>query len=87
MFSMAATVRPPGWCSVSPAGAGVVLARKSGCVPQRPVVAATAADILFGYASPEIWDLFCTDRGWSPHQLEQLGADTLIAALLPNASS
>lgn len=43
----------------------------------------TAADILFGYVSPEVGELFGTDRGWTPQQLERLLADTLVALLLP----
>lgn len=46
-----------------------------------------AADVVFGYVSYEVWDLFCLDRGWSPDRLARLTADTLAAALLGPVTS
>jgi hypothetical protein len=41
-----------------------------------------AAEIMWGYASAELYDLFVHRRGWSPEQLGEFVADGLAAALL-----
>jgi AcrR family transcriptional regulator len=43
-----------------------------------------AAEIMWGYASAELYDLFVLRRGWSPEQLGEFVADALAAALLPH---
>lgn len=45
------------------------------------VTAEHAADLLFGLLSPELYQLFVRDRGWSPDQWEHWSADTLISQL------
>ncbi len=43
----------------------------------------TAADIVHALASPEVYRLLVTGRGWSPGQYEQWLAATLAGQLLP----
>lgn len=40
-----------------------------------------AADLLFGLLSPEHYQVFVRDRGWSPERWESCAADTLIAQI------
>lgn len=40
-----------------------------------------AADLLFGVLSPELYQVFVRDRGWSPERWEAWAADTLTAQL------
>ena len=42
-----------------------------------------AAQIMWAYSSPEIYDLFVVRRGWTPQQLGEFVASALAAALLP----
>lgn len=42
----------------------------------------TAADIIHGLASPEMYRLLVAERGWSPDRFEQWLADTLITQLI-----
>lgn len=44
-----------------------------------------AADLLFGLLSPELYQVFVRDRGWSPARWESWAADTLIAQLCREA--
>jgi AcrR family transcriptional regulator len=44
---------------------------------------AQAADILWTYTSPELYDLLVLRRGWSPDHYGHFTAQALIAALLP----
>jgi AcrR family transcriptional regulator len=45
------------------------------------VTAATAADVLFGLLSPQLYLLFVRDRGWSPERWQDWALDTLRAQL------
>jgi AcrR family transcriptional regulator len=45
------------------------------------VSAEHAADLLFGVLSPELYQVFVRDRGWSPEQWETWAADTLAVQL------
>ena len=45
------------------------------------VSAEHAADLLFGLLSPELYQVFVRDRGWSPERWENWAADTLVAQL------
>lgn len=45
------------------------------------VTAGHAADLLFGVLSPELYQVFVRDRGWSPGQWEDWAADTLVSQL------
>lgn len=47
---------------------------------------AQAADILWTYSSPELYDLLVLGRGWSPDQYGRFAAQAMIAALLPPAA-
>lgn len=40
-----------------------------------------AADLLFGILSPELYQVFVRDRGWSPEQWEDWVAGTLVSQL------
>lgn len=42
-----------------------------------------AADIMWTYSSPEVYDLLVIQRGWSPQRFGSFVAEALIAALLP----
>ena len=42
-----------------------------------------AAQILWTYASPELYDLLVLRQGWSPEQLGRFVGEALVAALLP----
>ncbi|MDP9000769.1 MAG: TetR/AcrR family transcriptional regulator [Myxococcota bacterium] len=42
-----------------------------------------AAQIMWAYSSPELYDLFVVRRGWTPQQLGEFVASALAAALLP----
>ncbi|MEV4150001.1 helix-turn-helix domain-containing protein [Amycolatopsis sp. NPDC049691] len=44
-----------------------------------------AADLLFGLLSPELYQVFVRDRGWSPERWERWAADTLIAQICREA--
>jgi AcrR family transcriptional regulator len=41
-----------------------------------------AADILWTYSSPELYDLLGSQRGWSPQSFGRFVAEAMIAALL-----
>ncbi|WIX92806.1 hypothetical protein [Amycolatopsis sp. DG1A-15b] len=45
------------------------------------VTAEHAADVLFGVLSPELYQVFVRDRGWSAEQWEKWAGDTLAAQL------
>jgi AcrR family transcriptional regulator len=45
------------------------------------ITAEHAADLLFGVLSPELYQVFVRDRGWSPEQWESWAADTLVSQL------
>ncbi|KAB8193989.1 TetR family transcriptional regulator [Nonomuraea phyllanthi] len=47
--------------------------------------AGTAADLLFGLLSPELYLLFVQDRGWSPDRWEEWACATLTAQLCTGA--
>jgi AcrR family transcriptional regulator len=49
------------------------------------VTAEHAADLLFGVLSPELYQVFVRDRGWSPEQWESWAADTLVSQLCQEA--
>ncbi|PZG12785.1 TetR/AcrR family transcriptional regulator [Nonomuraea aridisoli] len=59
--------------------AAQALAGKPGVRPG--VSVATAADLLFGLLSPQLYLLFVQDRGWSPDAWEEWVRATLIAQL------
>ncbi len=40
-----------------------------------------AADLLFGLLSPELYQVFVRDRGWSPERWESWAAGTLVAQI------
>jgi AcrR family transcriptional regulator len=40
-----------------------------------------AADLLFGLLSPELYQVFVRDRGWSPERWESWAADTLVSQI------
>jgi AcrR family transcriptional regulator len=42
-----------------------------------------AADIMWTYSSPELYDLLVLQRGWSPQRFGRFVAEAMIAALLP----
>jgi hypothetical protein len=44
----------------------------------------TAADVLWIYSSPELYELLVIRRGWSVKRYGRLIADAMIAALLPS---
>jgi hypothetical protein len=43
-----------------------------------------AADTMWTYTSPELFELLVLRRGWSPTRFGHFVTDTLIAALLPD---
>jgi hypothetical protein len=47
------------------------------------ITVAQAADILWTYSSPELYDLVVLRRGWSPDHYGHFTAQAMIAALLP----
>ncbi len=51
------------------------------------ITVAQAADILWAYCSPELYDLLVTQRGWSPERYGQFIAQGLVAALLPSQAT
>jgi hypothetical protein len=59
--------------------AAQALAGKPGTRPD--VSVATAADLLFGLLSPQLYLLFVHDRGWSPDRWEEWAYATLTAQL------
>ncbi|MGI8328365.1 TetR/AcrR family transcriptional regulator [Actinomadura scrupuli] len=59
--------------------AAQTLAGKPGVRPD--VSVATAADLLFGLLSPQLYLLFVQDRGWSPNRWEEWAYATLTAQL------
>ncbi|MEV0664508.1 TetR/AcrR family transcriptional regulator [Actinomadura luteofluorescens] len=59
--------------------AAEALVAKSGARPG--VSAATAADLLFGLLSPQLYLLFVRDRGWTPDAWEEWAHATLAAQL------
>lgn len=50
---------------------------------RRSIDTKEAADIMWTYSSPELYDLFVIRRGWSPTRFGRFVAEALIAALLP----
>jgi AcrR family transcriptional regulator len=44
---------------------------------------AEAADLLWTYSSPELYELLVLKRGWTPERYGRFVADSMIAALLP----
>jgi AcrR family transcriptional regulator len=50
---------------------------------RKGVTVERAAEIMWGYTSVDLYDLFVVRRGWSPEQLGELVAGALSAALLP----
>ncbi len=46
------------------------------------VTLAAAADVLWSYSSPELYELLVLRRGWSPARYGRFVADAMIAALL-----
>jgi AcrR family transcriptional regulator len=49
------------------------------------VTAEHAADLLFGVLSPELYQVFVRDRGWSPGQWENWAGDTLVSQICQEA--
>jgi AcrR family transcriptional regulator len=47
------------------------------------ITVAQAADILWTYSSPELYELLVLGRGWSPEHYGRFTAQAMIAALLP----
>lgn len=47
---------------------------------------ALAADILWTYSSPELYELLVLRRGWSPEHCGHFAAQAIIAALLTPAA-
>ena len=43
-----------------------------------------AADVLWTYSSPELYELFVVRRGWTVERYGRFVADAMIAALLPS---
>lgn len=53
----------------------------------RPGITVThAADILWTYSSPELYELLVLGRGWSPERYGRFAAQAMTAALLPPAA-
>ena len=50
---------------------------------RKGVTAERAAEILWAYTSPELYDLFVMRRGWTPQRFGEFVASALTAALLP----
>jgi AcrR family transcriptional regulator len=61
------------------AAAAKALVAKPGARPQ--VSAEHAADLLYGILSPELYQLYVRDRGWTPGQWEQWAYHTLRSQL------
>jgi hypothetical protein len=61
------------------AAAAQALVAKPGARPQ--VSAEHAADLLYGLLSPELYQLYVRDRGWTPDQWEQWAYRTLRSQL------
>jgi AcrR family transcriptional regulator len=43
-----------------------------------------AADVLWTYSSPELYELLVLERGWSPDRYSRFIAEAMIAGLLPD---
>jgi len=43
-----------------------------------------AADVLWTYSSPELYELLVIRRGWSPERYGHFIADAMVSALLPS---
>jgi AcrR family transcriptional regulator len=52
---------------------------------RRGMTVAKAADILWTYSAPELYELLVLRRGWTPARHGRFIADAMIAALLPPA--
>ena len=50
---------------------------------RKGVTVERAAEILWAYTSPELYDLFVMRRGWTPERFGEFVASALTAALLP----
>ena len=59
--------------------AASVLMTKPGA--RQDVSVETAADVMFGLLSPELYLVFVRDRGWSPERWEQWTRTTLLSQL------
>ena len=46
------------------------------------ITLALAADVLWSYSSPELYELLVLRRGWSPTRYGRFVAEAMIAALL-----
>lgn len=68
--------------TVQHAAAEVLVAKPDACPG---LSAGTAADLLFGLLSPELYLLFVQDRGWSPDRWEEWACATLTAQLCTGA--
>jgi AcrR family transcriptional regulator len=42
-----------------------------------------AADVLWAYTAPDLYDLLCRQRGWSPQRFGRWVGEAYVAALLP----
>ena len=47
------------------------------------VTVVAAGDLMWTLTAPELYELLVMRRGWTPEQLGELVATTMIAALLP----
>jgi AcrR family transcriptional regulator len=65
--------------------AATALVTKPGARPG--MSADTAADLLYGLLSPELYLVFVRDRGWSPDAFEDWAYATLCAQLCTDATS
>ena len=50
---------------------------------RKGVTVERAAEIMWAYTSPELYDLFIIRRGWTPQRFGEFVASALTAALLP----
>ena len=50
---------------------------------RKGVTVERAAEIMWAYTSPELYDLFVIRRGWTPERFGEFVASALTAALLP----
>lgn len=69
-------------------GHGVIaeeLSRKPGFA--RGLTRATAADMIYGLASEDLYGLLVVDRGWSPEKWERWCADILVRILFPQPTT